>query len=114
MPSRHFFLKLKEANIAYDDPDNFTQTLTAFGAKLDAPLIEQFAEEFSTDIVINNRTVDKVALLEVSDYYLARHPTEPPPIKKPKSDKKKKRKEKKKDKKEGEKTKKEGKKKKAK
>lgn len=88
---RHFFLKLKEENIEYDDAENFTKTIAAFGAKLDAPLIQQFAEEFTSDLVINNKKVRQIALLDVSDYYLSRHPTEPP-IKKAKSEKKKKKK----------------------
>lgn len=98
LSTRHFFLKLKAQNIEYDDPENFTKALTGFGAKLDAPLIEQFADEFSTDLVIKNKPVTRIALLDVCDYYLSRHPTELPPVKKSKS-KKKKKKDKKKDKK---------------
>lgn len=92
---RHFFLKLREEKIEYDDPDNFAKTLSTFGAKLDASLIEQFSDEFSCDISIKGKKVTKVPLLDVSDYYLTRHPTEPPPAKKGRSKKKKKKNEKK-------------------
>lgn len=94
----HFFLKLKADNVEYDDPDTFSETLAAFGAKLDRRLMEQFAEEFTTSIVINNKKNEKVPLLDMADYYLARHPTEPP---KAKPDKKKKKKKGDKDEKKG-------------
>lgn len=87
---RHFFLKLKEANVEFDDPENFVKTIQAFGAKLDTPLIQQFADEFSSEIVVKKKKARIIALLEISDYYLAQHPTEPPPVKKAEKKKKKK------------------------
>lgn len=89
---RHFFLKLREQNIEHDDPDNFAKTLTEFGAKLDVRLIEQFVEEFSSDVTIDNKKLKMIPLQAVSDYYLSRHPTEPPPVKKANKKKKKKKK----------------------
>ncbi|KAG4080753.1 hypothetical protein HA402_005933 [Bradysia odoriphaga] len=86
----HFFLKLKTENIEYVDPDNFAETLAAFGAKLDQRLIEQVVDEFTTEVFIKNKKTGKVPLLDVADYYLARHPTEPPKVKPGKKKKKKK------------------------
>lgn len=83
---------MKEKNVEYDDPEEFGKKVAAFGAKLDARLIEQFVEEFSSLLTIKNKKVAVVPLLEVCDYYLSRHPTEPLPVKKAKSDKKKKKK----------------------
>lgn len=85
-------MKLKEENVEYDEMDNFIQKLTAFGAKLDAQLIEQVAQAW---LVVGNdkkKKTEEVGLLEMCNYYLTRHPTEPPVIvqkkKKGKGDKK--------------------------
>lgn len=79
MVPRHYFLKLKENNVEFDEPENFVKDLNGFGAKLDAKLVEQLADEFTRDVMVKNKPVPLLPLLEVSDYYLARHPTAPPP-----------------------------------
>lgn len=84
----HFMHQLLETEREYMAPSEFAEVLQGFKAKIDDDLKNHLQEVFTQKIKIGKKKGKKVFVKEMADYYLGRHPTEPPPPPKPKKERK--------------------------
>lgn len=80
----HFMLKLKEEEDKYIRRGQFIEQVQDFKLRLDEDLVgmlmDVFTIEISSKIKGGGERIRKyVGLTEMADYYLERHPTDPPP-----------------------------------
>jgi hypothetical protein len=71
-------LQLQKLESSLVNKEDFIVLVKAFKVKLDENLVEFLMDQFMSVVVEKKRKIKRVNIHEMAEFYLQRHPTEPP------------------------------------